>query len=96
MTLTAPADGVIIRRDGEIGQLMQPGNALFWMYCCDSLRVAAEIDEEDIDQDGTLNFDESQLDDERVRRFVVNLAEPSAITRTRPPPPPWRPRRTER
>jgi membrane fusion protein, multidrug efflux system len=49
MTLTAPADGVIIRRDGEIGQLVQPGNTVFWMLCCDSLRISAEIDEEDID-----------------------------------------------
>jgi RND family efflux transporter MFP subunit len=49
MTLTAPADGVIIRRDGEIGQLMQPGNTVFWMLCCDALRISAEIDEEDID-----------------------------------------------
>jgi RND family efflux transporter MFP subunit len=44
----APTDGVIIRRDGEIGQLMQPGNTIFWMLCCDSLRITAEIDEEDI------------------------------------------------
>ncbi len=49
MTLQAPAEGVIIRRDGEIGQLIQPGATIFWMLCCDSLRVAAEIDEEDID-----------------------------------------------
>jgi RND family efflux transporter MFP subunit len=48
MTLTAPADGVIVRRDGEIGQLMQPGDTIFWMSCCDSLRISAEIDEEDI------------------------------------------------
>lgn len=48
MTLTAPADGTIIRRDGEIGQLMRSGDTLFWMSCCDGLRVSAEIDEEDI------------------------------------------------
>jgi RND family efflux transporter MFP subunit len=48
MTLTAPADGIIIRRDGEIGQLMQPSDTIFWMSCCDSLRITAEIDEEDI------------------------------------------------
>lgn len=50
MTLVAPADGQIIRRDGEIGQLLQPGATVFWMLCCDSLRVSAEIDEEDIDR----------------------------------------------
>jgi RND family efflux transporter MFP subunit len=48
MTLTAPADGTIIRRDGEIGQLMRAGDAIFWMSCCAGLRVTAEIDEEDI------------------------------------------------
>ena len=50
MTLIAPADGIIIKRDGEIGQLMQPGNTIFWMQCCEALRVTAEIDEEDIHQ----------------------------------------------
>jgi RND family efflux transporter MFP subunit len=48
MTLVAPADGIIIRRDGEVGQLMSAGQEVFWMSCCDALRVAAEIDEEDI------------------------------------------------
>jgi RND family efflux transporter MFP subunit len=48
MTLTAPADGILIRRDGEIGQLIPAGDPIFWMSCCDSLRITAEIDEEDI------------------------------------------------
>ncbi|MBM3524759.1 MAG: efflux RND transporter periplasmic adaptor subunit [Alphaproteobacteria bacterium] len=47
-TLVAPAAGRIIRRDGEIGQLIEAGHKLFWISCCDTLRVAAEIDEEDI------------------------------------------------
>ncbi|MCW5747860.1 MAG: efflux RND transporter periplasmic adaptor subunit [Alphaproteobacteria bacterium] len=50
MVLTAPADGTIIRRDGEIGQLLRPGDTLFWMACCAGLRISAEIDEEDISQ----------------------------------------------
>jgi RND family efflux transporter MFP subunit len=48
MTLTAPAEGIVIRRDGEIGQLIQAGEAVFWLSCCTALRVTAEIDEEDI------------------------------------------------
>lgn len=48
MTLRAPEDGVILRRDGEIGQLQRPGDILFWFSCCGGLRVSAEIDEEDI------------------------------------------------
>jgi RND family efflux transporter MFP subunit len=46
--LLAPADGVIIRRDGEIGQYFPAGQALFTMSCCAPLRVAVEVDEEDI------------------------------------------------
>ena len=48
MTLLAPADGLIIRRDGEIGQLMPSNQPVFWMSCCAPLRVSAEVDEEDI------------------------------------------------
>ncbi len=46
--LLAPADGTIIRRDGEVGQYLAPGQALFFLACCAPLRVTAEIDEEDI------------------------------------------------
>lgn len=46
--LTAPADGRIIRRDGEIGQLIATNQPLFWMSCCAPLRISAEVDEEDI------------------------------------------------
>jgi RND family efflux transporter MFP subunit len=48
MALYAPESGTIIRRDGEVGQLFQAGEALFWMSCCAPLRVSVEVDEEDI------------------------------------------------
>jgi RND family efflux transporter MFP subunit len=48
MALTAPADGDIIRRDGEIGQFIPVGQAVFYVSCCAPLRVTAEVDEEDI------------------------------------------------
>lgn len=48
MTLAAPADGTIIRRDGEIGQFIPVGQAVFYLSCCAPLRVTAEVDEEDI------------------------------------------------
>ena len=48
--LRAPADGTIIRRDGEVGQYIAPGQALFVLACCAPLRVTAEIDEEDINR----------------------------------------------
>ncbi len=46
--LVAPADGRIIRRDGEIGQLIPANQPVFWMSCCAPLRISAEVDEEDI------------------------------------------------
>jgi RND family efflux transporter MFP subunit len=48
MTLKAPADGTIIKRDGEIGQYIPVGQAVFYLSCCAPLRVTAEVDEEDI------------------------------------------------
>ncbi len=48
MSLVAPADGLIIRRDGEIGQYIPAGQAVFILSCCAPLRVTAEVDEEDI------------------------------------------------
>jgi RND family efflux transporter MFP subunit len=48
MALATPADGLIIRRDGEIGQFIPAGQAVFYLSCCAPLRVTAEVDEEDI------------------------------------------------
>jgi len=48
MALNAPADGLVIRRDGEIGQYIPAGQAVFYLSCCAPLRVTAEVDEEDI------------------------------------------------
>jgi len=48
MKLFAPADGTILRRDGEVGQLIPANEAVFWLSCCAPLRISAEVDEEDI------------------------------------------------
>ena len=48
MNLTAPAQGTIIRRDGEIGQFIPAGQPVFYLSCCAPLRVTADVDEEDI------------------------------------------------
>ena len=50
MTLRAPAEGRIIRRDGEIGELIAANQAIFWLSGPGPLRVSAEVDEEDIPQ----------------------------------------------
>ena len=46
--LVAPADGIVLRRDGEAGQFVPAGQAVFALACCAPLRVTAEVDEEDI------------------------------------------------
>jgi RND family efflux transporter MFP subunit len=46
--LRAPADGVVLRRDVEPGQIADPLDALFWVGEPRPLRVTAEVDEEDI------------------------------------------------
>jgi RND family efflux transporter MFP subunit len=48
MSLAAPADGLVIRRDGEVGQFIPVGQAVFVLSCCAPLRVTADVDEEDI------------------------------------------------
>ena len=50
MWLTAPADGQILRRDGEVGQLMPVNEPVFYLSCCAPLRISAAVDEEDITQ----------------------------------------------
>lgn len=48
MTLTAPADGQVLQRDGEVGQLIPANQPIFYFSCCAPLRIEAEVDEEDI------------------------------------------------
>lgn len=48
MTLTAPADGQILRRDGEVGQLIPANQPIFYFARRQALRIEAEVDEEDI------------------------------------------------
>jgi RND family efflux transporter MFP subunit len=48
MTLTAPADGQILQRDGEIGQLIPANQPIFYFSRRAPLRIEAEVDEEDI------------------------------------------------
>ncbi|MGQ0643449.1 MAG: T9SS outer membrane translocon Sov/SprA [Gemmatimonadaceae bacterium] len=40
------------------------------------------LDEEDLDHDGVLNLTGLRRSDERIRRYVVDLANPAAVTRT--------------
>lgn len=48
MVLYSPMDGTVLRRDGELGEVAEPGQALFWVGRPKPLWVVAEVDEEDI------------------------------------------------
>jgi len=47
-TITAPMDGVVLRRDGEVGEIAEPGQILFRIGAPRPLQVVAEVNEEDI------------------------------------------------
>lgn len=47
-TITAPIDGIVLRRDGEIGEIVEPGKILFHVGVPKPLQVTAEVNEEDI------------------------------------------------
>jgi len=48
LLVTSPMDGVVLKRDGEIGELAEIKDALFWVGAPRPLRITAEVDEEDI------------------------------------------------
>jgi RND family efflux transporter MFP subunit len=47
-TITAPMDGLVLRRDGEVGEIAEPGQVLFRVGVPKPLQVVAEVNEEDI------------------------------------------------
>jgi len=50
LQLVAPMDGVVLRRDGEIGEIAEPGQVLLWVGQPRPLWITADVDEEDIPQ----------------------------------------------
>lgn len=47
-TITAPMDGMVLRRDGEVGEIAEVGQILFRVGVPRPLDVVAEVNEEDI------------------------------------------------
>ena len=48
LTMVAPLDGVVLRKDGEVGEVVQAGDVLLWVGQDRPYRITAEVDEEDI------------------------------------------------
>jgi RND family efflux transporter MFP subunit len=47
-TLTAPLEGVVLRQDGEIGEMVGPQDIVYVIGDPQPLRITADVDEEDI------------------------------------------------
>lgn len=47
-TITSPIDGVVLRKDGYVGEIVEPGQILFRVGVPKPLEVNAEVNEEDI------------------------------------------------
>jgi RND family efflux transporter MFP subunit len=47
-TITSPMGGIVLRRDGEIGEIAEPGQILFRVGVPKPLHVVADVNEEDI------------------------------------------------
>jgi RND family efflux transporter MFP subunit len=48
LVLRAPMDGVVLRRDGEIGEIAGQSDVLFWVGQPKPLQITADVNEEDI------------------------------------------------
>jgi hypothetical protein len=46
--MKAPLDGMVLRRDGEVGEIAGPTDVLFWVGPPTPMQVVAEINEEEI------------------------------------------------
>ncbi|WP_299810933.1 efflux RND transporter periplasmic adaptor subunit [uncultured Roseibium sp.] len=47
-SIVAPMDGVVLRQDGSVGEVAEPGEILFWIGQPKPLQLVAEVNEEDI------------------------------------------------
>jgi RND family efflux transporter MFP subunit len=50
MVLRAPLDGMVLRRDGEVGEIVGPTDVLFWVGPPLPVQVVAEVNEEEINR----------------------------------------------
>lgn len=48
LTLRAPIDGVVLRQDFYVGEIVGQGDVVFWVGPPNPLRVTAEVNEEDV------------------------------------------------
>jgi RND family efflux transporter MFP subunit len=50
LVLRAPLDGMVLRRDGEVGEIAGPTDVLFWVGPPTPMQVVAEVNEDEINR----------------------------------------------
>jgi RND family efflux transporter MFP subunit len=78
LVLRAPLDGMVLRRDGEVGEIADPSNVLFWVGPPAPMQVVAEVNEEEINRiaSGQKAFLRSEAFPGRALRATVSQITP--------------------
>ena len=85
-TIFAPIDGVVLRRDGEVGEIAEAGQILFRIGAEKPLQVVAEVNEEDIPRVAvgqTVLFRTDAFSGKRIEgkvREITRIGDPVAKT----------------
>jgi RND family efflux transporter MFP subunit len=85
-TITAPINGVVLRRDGEVGEIAEAGQILFRVGALKPLQVVAQVNEEDIPRvtvGQTVLFRTDAFPDQRLEgtvREITLIGDPVAKT----------------
>ena len=74
-TIVAPMDGVVLRRDGEIGEIAEAGQILFRVGVPIPLQVVAEVNEEDVPRVALGQTVLLRTDAFRGRRLTASVSE---------------------
>jgi RND family efflux transporter MFP subunit len=78
LLLKAPLDGMVLRRDGEVGEIAGPTDVLFWVGPPAPMQVVAEVNEEEINRivSGQKAFLRSEAFPGRALRATVSQITP--------------------
>jgi RND family efflux transporter MFP subunit len=78
LLLRAPLDGMVLRRDGEVGEIAGPTDVLFWVGPPAPMQVVAEVNEEEINRiaSGQKAFLRSEAFPGRALRATVSQITP--------------------
>ena len=78
LLLRAPLDGMVLRRDGEVGEIAGPTDVLFWVGPPAPMQVVAEVNEEEINRiaSGQKAFLRSEAFPGRTLRATVSQITP--------------------